>query len=186
MKEALKVQTVLEDGIIQQQFGAHDFSVIGTEVNTYPEEPKEGIALGEEFSYEIEVKEGIMTLKNGINIKTKMFTKICIFCCNKRANYYRWKLFNLNPILFNFTKASCLTTHIKGCFFKLGCYNQTNGKSPEVNKNWCSGAETHGGNLQKQYADGNYAEVWFKSAHIEINDQAISNEGYFSVNDDLT
>jgi len=54
----------------------------------------------------------------------------------------------------------------EGCFFKLGSYNQTNGKSPEINRNWCSGAETHGGDVQKQYADGNYAEVWFKTAHI--------------------
>ncbi len=54
----------------------------------------------------------------------------------------------------------------EGLFFKLGTYNQTNGKDPKVNKVWCSGAETHGGDIQKQYADGNYAEVWFKSASI--------------------
>jgi len=41
----------------------NDFSVVGTEENTYPEEPENGIALGEEFSYEIEVKDGIMNLK---------------------------------------------------------------------------------------------------------------------------
>jgi len=68
-------------------------------------------------------------------------------------------------------------------FFKLGSYNQTNGKSPEVNRNWCSGAETHGGDLKKQYADGNYAEVWFKSATISVSNEAISNEGYFTKND---
>ena len=68
-------------------------------------------------------------------------------------------------------------------FFKLGCYNQTNGKSPEVNMNWCSGAETHGGDIQKQYADGNYAEVWFKTASIFVSDASISNEGYFIKND---
>jgi len=71
----------------------------------------------------------------------------------------------------------------EGCFFKLGCYNQTNGKSPEVNKNWCSGAETHDGDIQKQYADGNYAEVWFKTASIVVSDAAVSNEGYFTKND---
>jgi len=74
----------------------------------------------------------------------------------------------------------------QGLFFKLGSYNQTNGKSPQVNRVWCSGAETHGGDLQKQYADGNYAEVWFKSANIEISDKAYSNEGYFAANDDLS
>ena len=71
----------------------------------------------------------------------------------------------------------------EGLFFKLGSYNQTNGKSPEINKNWCSGAETHGGDIQKQYADGNYAEVWFKTASIFVSDAAISNEGYFTKND---
>jgi len=71
----------------------------------------------------------------------------------------------------------------EGLFFKLGCYNQTNGKSPDVNKNWCSGAEIHGGDIQKQYADGNYAEVWFKEASIFVSDDAVSNEGYFTKND---
>ena len=71
----------------------------------------------------------------------------------------------------------------EGLFFKLGSYKQTNGKSPEVNKNWCSGAETHGGDIQKQYADGNYAEVWFKSASIYVSNAAVSNEGYFMKND---
>ena len=71
----------------------------------------------------------------------------------------------------------------EGLFFKLGSYNQTNGKSPEENKNWCSGAETHGGDIQKQYKDGNYAEVWFKTASINISDAAVSNEGYFIKND---
>ena len=72
----------------------------------------------------------------------------------------------------------------EGCFFKIGCYNQTNGKSPEVNKVWCSGAETHDGNITKQYADGNYAEVWFKTASVSISVDAVSNEEYFSKNDD--
>ncbi len=73
----------------------------------------------------------------------------------------------------------------EGLFFKLGTYNQTNGKDPKVNRVWCSGAETHGGDIQKQYADGNYAEVWFKSANITISDDAVSNAGYFQANEDL-
>ena len=71
----------------------------------------------------------------------------------------------------------------EGLFFKLGSYNQTNGKSPEENKNWCSGAETYGGDIEKQYETGNYAEVWFKKASIHISDDAISNKGYFLKND---
>ena len=71
----------------------------------------------------------------------------------------------------------------EGLFFKLGAYNQTNGKSPEVNKLWCSGAETFGGDIQKQYETGNFTEVWFKTAELLISDSAYSNEGYFIKND---
>ena len=77
-------------------------------------------------------------------------------------------------------------TQTKVSFLNLGSYNQTNGKDPKVNKVWCSGAETHGGDIQKQYSDGNYAEVWFKSATVEISDDAISNAGYFEANDGLS
>jgi quercetin dioxygenase-like cupin family protein len=41
----------------------------------------------------------------------------------------------------------------------LAVLNQTNGKDPNVNKVWCSGAETHGGDIQKQYGDGIEWEV---------------------------
>jgi len=162
----------------------NDFSVIGTEVNTYPEEPKEGIALGEEFSYEIEVKEGIMTLKfSSKGYETKMFTKNLIvseYTTTADIPEQTQKLFV--PIGQDGVEREKAYAG-EGCFFKLGCYNQTNGKSPEVNKNWCSGAETHGGDVQKQYADENYAEVWFKTGSISISDAAVSNEGYFTKND---
>lgn len=164
----------------------HDFSVLGSEENTYPEEPEDGIALGEEFSFEVEVKDGIMSLKfTSEGHETKTFTK--------------------NLIESEYTTASAIPEQIQklfvplgqdgverknayageGCFFKLGAYNQTNGKSPEENRNWCSGAETHGGDIQKQYADGNYAEVWFKTASLTISKDAVSNEGYFSLNDKI-
>lgn len=74
----------------------------------------------------------------------------------------------------------------EGLFFKQGCYNQTNGKDPVVNKVWCAGAETYGGDIQKQYETGNYAEVWFKKASVSISDDAYSNEGYFQANDGLS
>lgn len=53
----------------------------------------------------------------------------------------------------------------------------------EDNKLWCSGAETHGGDVQKQYKDGNYAEIWFKTATISVNDASVSNKSYFTRND---
>lgn len=165
----------------------YDFSVVGTDENTYPQEPEDGIALGEEFSYEVDIKEGMMHLTfTSEGHETKTFTK--------------------NLISSEYTKPSNIPEQVKqlfvpigqdgverktaysgeGLFFKLGTYNQTNGKDPKVNKVWCSGAEIHGGDLQKQYADGNYAEVWFKEANITISDDAYSNAGYFEANDGLS
>ncbi len=165
----------------------YDFSDVGTEENSYPPEPEDGIALGEELTYEVEIKEGIMHLKfTSKGHETKTFTK--------------------NLIKSEYTKRSDMPAQVEklfvpigqdgverenayadeGLFFKLGSYNQTNGKDPKVNNVWCNGAETHGGDIQKQYADGNYAEVWFKSGSIYVSDDAISNEGYFAANDGLS
>ncbi|BAX81697.1 polysaccharide lyase family 7 protein [Labilibaculum antarcticum] len=162
----------------------YDLSVVGTSENTYPEEPKDGIALGEELTYEIVVKEGIMSLKfTSEGHETKTFTKNLIaseYTTIANMPEQTQKLFV--PIGQDGVERENAYTG-EGCFFKLGCYNQTNGKSPEVNKNWCSGAETHGGDIQKQYEDGNYAEVWFKTGSIFVSDAAVSNEGYFTEND---
>ncbi len=162
----------------------HDFSVVGAEENTYPEEPKDGIALGEELSYEIEVKDGIMHLQfMSEGHETKTFTKNLIvseYTTTADIPAQTQKLFV--PIGQDGVERANAYAE-EGLFFKLGAYNQTNGKSPEINRNWCSGAETHGGDVQKQYADGNYAEVWFKAASIFVSDAAVSNEGYFTKND---
>ncbi|WP_298778456.1 polysaccharide lyase family 7 protein [uncultured Polaribacter sp.] len=162
----------------------YDFSVVGTDVNTYPEEPKDGISLGEEFSYEIKVKDGIMTLKfMSEGHETKTFSKNLIkseYTTKADIPLQTQKLFV--PIGQDGVERKEAYTG-EGCFFKLGAYNQTNGKSPEVNKNWCSGAEIHGGDIQKQYEDGNYAEVWFKTASIYISNTAVSNKEYFTKND---
>lgn len=162
----------------------NDFSTIGPDEHTSPKEPIEGIALGEEFSYEIEVKDGIMYLTfESPKHETKTFTKNLIeseYTTIADLPKQTQKLFvsiGQNGVERKSAYAE------EGLFFKLGCYNQTNGKSPTINQNWCSGAETHGGDLQKQYADGNYAEVWFKSASITISEEAISNEEYFTKND---
>ncbi len=162
----------------------NDFSVVGDTANTYPEEPTDGIALGEEFSYEVEVKDGIMKLTfTSKGHETKTFTKNLIeseYTTKKDIPEQTQKLFV--PIGQDGLERKEAYTG-EGCFFKLGAYNQTNGKSPKVNKNWCSGAETHNGDISKQYADGNYAEVWFKSASISVSETAVSNEGYFTKND---
>ena len=165
----------------------YDFSVVGTGEDTYPEEPEEGIALGEEFSYEVEVKEGMMYLTfSSEGHETKTFTKNLIDSEFKTKEDIPTQVKELFfPIGQDGVEREKAYTD-QGLFFKLGSYNQTNGKSPQVNRVWCSGAETHGGDLQKQYADGNYAEVRFKTANIEISDKAYSNEGYFAANDDLS
>ena len=164
----------------------NDFSVVGSDVSTAPEEPKKGIALGEEFSYEVVVKDGVMNLKfMSEGHETKTFTKNLIkseYLTKSDIPEQTQKLFV--PIGQDGLERIGAYAG-EGCFFKLGAYNQTNGKSPEINRNWCSGAETHNGNIKKQYADGNYAEVWFKTASISISKYAVSNEGYFSKNDKI-
>ncbi|MEP2024922.1 MAG: polysaccharide lyase family 7 protein [Reichenbachiella sp.] len=162
----------------------YDFSTVGSDENTYPEEPEDGIALGEELSYEIEVKDGMMNLKfTSAGHETKTFTKNLIeseYTTTADIPEQTQKLFV--PIGQDGVERENAYAE-EGLFFKLGSYNQTNGKSPEVNRNWCSGAETHGGDIQKQYEDGNYAEVWLKEATIEVSDAAVSNKGYFTKND---
>ena len=164
----------------------YDFSVVGDTENSAPAEPEDGIKLGEEFSYEIEVKDGIMFLKfMSEGHETKTYEKNLVkseYAAKSDMPEQTKKLFasiGQDGVERKNAYAN------EGLFFKQGCYNQTNGKSPEVNKNWCSGAETHGGNISKQYADGNYAEVWFKSATVTISPDAISNQAYFEVNDHL-
>lgn len=165
----------------------YDFSVVGTDKNTYPPEPEDGIALGEELSYEIKVKDGTMYLKfTSEGHETKTFTKNLISSEYAKPENMPEQIKNLFVPIGQDGVEQELAYTGQGLFFKLGCYNQTNGKDPQVNKVWCSGAETHGGDLQKQYADGNYAEVWFKNATIQISDQAISNAGYFEANDGLS
>jgi len=43
-------------------------------------------------------------------------------------------------------------------YFKQGAYNQANEKSTK--------SEIYGGDIAKQYANGSYAEVWFKEASV--------------------
>ncbi|WP_430412650.1 polysaccharide lyase family 7 protein [Kordia sp.] len=162
----------------------HDFSVVGTEENSYPAEPTDGIELGEEFSYEIEIKDGIMSLTfTSDGHETKTFTKNLIKSAyTTTADIPQQTQDLFVPIGQDGVERENAYAD-EGLFFKLGSYNQTNGKSPEINKNWCSGAETFGGNIQKQYETGNYAEVWFKDASIYVSDDAISNKGYFTKND---
>jgi len=183
-----EINTAGEDNSKRWDFSTavwgHDFAVVGSEENSYPEEPVDGIALNEEFSYEIEVKEGVMYLTfKSTGHETKTFTKnLIVSDYQTTADIPEQTQQLFFPIGQDGVERKEAYAG-EGCFFKLGAYNQTNGKSPEENRNWCSGAETHDGDLVKQYADGNYAEVWFKSGHISVSENAVSNEGYFNKND---
>ncbi len=164
----------------------YDMSVVGSSPTDFPPEPEDGIELGEELTYEVEVKNGIMKLKfTSEGHETKTFTKNLIQSeYTTKADIPKQTQNLFVPIGQDGVERENAYTD-EGLFFKQGCYNQTNGKDPVVNKVWCAGAETHGGDIQKQYETGNYAEVWFKNASVEISEDAYSNEGYFAANDGL-
>ena len=132
----------------------YDFSDVGTGENTYPDEPEDGIELGEELTYEVDIKDGIMSLKFiSEGHETKTFTKNLIESeYTSKADIPEQVQSLFVPIGQDGVERENAYAD-EGLFFKLGCYNQTNGKDPIVNKVWCSGAETHGGDIQKQYAD---------------------------------
>lgn len=145
----------------------YDFSVIGTDVTSYPEEPADGIALGEEFSYEINVYKGIMYLTFASEgHDTKTFRK------NLLESEYTSHSDIPEQVLTVFSSTGQDGTERANAYagelqyFKLGAYNQTNGKSPAKNMVWSTGSETYGGDLGKQYANGSYAEVWFRAATV--------------------
>jgi len=145
----------------------YDMSVIGTSPTTYPSEPEDGIALDEEFSYEVNVYEGIMYLTfNREGFPAKTFTKNLISSeYIKDADIPKqirtlYAFINRDGV----EKPNAYQGEMQ--YFKQGAYNQTNGKSPESNMVWGSGSEIYNGDLQKQYANGSYTEVWFKESKV--------------------
>ncbi|WP_343910858.1 polysaccharide lyase family 7 protein [Aquimarina litoralis] len=145
----------------------YDMSVVGTTKDEFPAEPEDGIALGEQISYEVNVYKGIMYL-------------------TFKSDGHTTKTFTKNLISSEYTKRSDLPEQVKKMFvpigrdgierdtaykgelvyFKQGVYNQTNGKDPEKNMLWHTGAATYGGDIAKQYEKGSYTEVWFLEATI--------------------
>ena len=144
-----------------------DMFVVGPNATKNPEEPADGIALGEEFSYEINVYEGIMYLTfKSEGHETKTFTKNLIASdFVKKSDIPQQIVDNFFPIGQDGTEKP---TAYKGDmnYFKLGAYNQTNGKDPKKNIVWATGSNVYGGDIPQQYANGSYAEVWFKEATI--------------------
>lgn len=145
----------------------YDMSVLGTGPTTYPEEPEGGIALGEEFSYEINVYKGIMYLTFSSDTQeTKTFTKsLLVSDYSKKSDLPQQTVTLFSPIGRDGTeRANAYANELQ--FFKQGAYNQTNGKNPESNMVWSTGSEIYNGDITKQYANGSYTEVWFKEATV--------------------
>jgi len=144
-------------------------SVIGKSKEDYPAEPADGIELGEPFSYTINVYKGIMYLTfTSDKHETKTFTKNLVASdyANKSDMPDQVKKIFV-PIGQDGTeKANAYSGEL--VYFKQGAYNQTNGKDPEKNMVWCAGAETYNGDIQKQYENGCYTEVWFSEATIGL------------------
>ncbi|WP_288956312.1 polysaccharide lyase family 7 protein [uncultured Polaribacter sp.] len=137
----------------------YDFSVAGESAKLYPKEPEDGIVLGEEFSYEVNVYKGIMYLTfNSKNHKTVTFTKSLIKTeFGTRADVPE----QVKRTYANKEKGGGVEREIAYAgeinYFKQGAYNQANVKT---------GSEVYEGDIAKQYANGSYAEVWFKEATV--------------------
>ncbi|WP_225036712.1 polysaccharide lyase family 7 protein [Winogradskyella sp. SM1960] len=144
-----------------------DMSVVGASADEYPLEPEDGIALGEEFSYEINVYQGIMYLTfTSDGHDTKTFTKSLLeseFTTKEAIPDQIWSLY-ASIGRDGVERENAYAGEIN--YFKQGAYNQTNGKNPEDNMVWSTGSETYGGDIAKQYANGSYTEVWFKEATV--------------------
>ncbi|MET7027952.1 polysaccharide lyase family 7 protein [Sediminicola luteus] len=145
----------------------HDMSVVGSDSKTYPEEPKDGIEIGEKFSYEINVYEGIMYLTfKSEGHETKTFTKNLLKSDFSKKSDIPQQIWTLYAAIGRdgVERENAYAGEIQ--YFKQGAYNQTNGKSPEENIVWSTGSETYNGDIAKQYANGSYTEVWFKEATV--------------------
>lgn len=137
----------------------HDFSVLGSGPDSYPEEPQDGVALGEEFSYEVNVYKGIMHLTFiSEGHETKRFTKNLLnsdFAKNEDIPQQVLDWYSSKRRV-GVERDSAYAGEKQ--FFKQGAYNQANGKSTK--------SETYNGDIAKQYANGSYTEVWFKEGSL--------------------
>ena len=145
----------------------HDMSVIGTAPDTYPTEPQDGIKLGEEFSYEINVYKGIMYLTfMSEGHESKTFTKSLLVSEYSKYEDIPQQILTLYASIGRdgTERENAYSGELQ--YFKQGAYNQTNGKKPSTNMVWSTGSETYGGDLAKQYANGSYTEVWFRESTV--------------------
>lgn len=145
----------------------NDMSVIGSDINVAPKEPEDGVELGEEFSYEINVYKGIMYLTfTSKGHETKKFTKNLLESDFKKSSDIPQQILTLYAKIGRdgVERDNAYAGEIQ--YFKQGAYNQSNGKDPNKNIVWSTGSEIYNGDIVKQYANGCYAEVWFKEATL--------------------
>ena len=137
----------------------HDFSVIGSSPTAYPNEPEDGIALGEEFSYEVNVFRGVMYLTfTSEEHETKIFTKSLLKSDFATKSDIPQQVLNVysSKRTVSIERENAYAGEIN--YFKQGAYNQANGKTTK--------SETFDGDIAKQYANGSFTEVWFKEATV--------------------
>ncbi|QRM88916.1 polysaccharide lyase family 7 protein [Lacinutrix sp. WUR7] len=137
----------------------YDFSVVGENATTSPAEPEDGIALGEEFSYEVNIYNGIMYLTfTSEGHETKTFTKNLLMSDFGTKSKIPQQIMDVYASRRTVGVEREIAYAGEINYFKQGAYNQANGKSTK--------SETYGGDIEKQYANGSYAEVWFKAATV--------------------
>ncbi|WP_430928235.1 polysaccharide lyase family 7 protein [Polaribacter marinivivus] len=146
----------------------YDWSVVGKDANTNPIEPKNGIELGEEFSYEVNVVDGEMHLTfSSLNHKTVRFTKSLI------KSEFASKSDIPKQVIDNYASRRAISEEKENAYskelqyFKAGAYNQANGKSTK--------SKIYNGDILKQYKNGSYAEVWFKEIDLSKGIKIIKN-----------
>ena len=145
----------------------YDMSVVGPKADSFPEEPEDGIKLGEEFSYEINVYDGIMYLSfSSERHETKTYIKDLTKSEFTTASDIPQQIFSLYASIGRDGVERDTAYAGEMQYFKQGAYNQTNGKSPENNLVWSTGADIYDGDIAQQYANGDYAEVWFRKATV--------------------
>ncbi len=145
----------------------YDMSVVGSGPDIYPAEPEDGVALGEEFSYEVNVYEGIMYLTFRCEgHETKTFTKSLVKSDYINDSDIPQQVLDLYSGLGRDGTEQANAYQDELQFFKQGAYNQTNGLDPGSNFVWSTGAETYDGDLKKQYTNGCYTEVWFRESSV--------------------
>ncbi|WP_299118874.1 polysaccharide lyase family 7 protein [uncultured Winogradskyella sp.] len=138
----------------------HDFSVVGSSPTDYPKEPENGIALGEEFSYEVNVYKGVMylTFKSEGHKTVKHIKSLIKSEFATREDVPE----QVKKVYANREKGGGVEREMAYAgeknYFKQGCYNQANPGSTK--------SETYGGDIAKQYENGSYAEVWFREATL--------------------